>query len=44
MNETELREYLATLTAEQVIDVAVELHADAVRLREELDEATGVIR
>jgi len=44
MNEQELRDYLSTLTPEQIIDVAVNLHSDAVRLREELDKATGTIR
>lgn len=44
MNETELRDYLKTLTVEQIINVAVALHEDAVRLREELDKERGVIR
>ena len=44
MNEQQLRDYLATLDRAQIVEVAVNLLADAVRLRKELDEAKGVIR
>lgn len=44
MTEKELRDYLKTLPPEQVIEIAAQLQADAVRLREELDRVKGVIR
>ena len=44
MNESELREYLKSLTLEQVIEIAVELSNDAQRLREELDVAQKTTR
>jgi hypothetical protein len=44
MNDQELRDYLATLTVDQVIEIAVNLHKDAVRLRAELDAKDGIVR
>jgi hypothetical protein len=44
MNEQQLRELLATMTIDQVIDIAVRLHDDAVRLRAELAKKDGIVR
>lgn len=44
MNETELREYLSTLTREQMTEMVVVIMENEERMRKELDEIKGIIR
>ena len=44
MSEQELRDYLEKASKSEAIEIALQLLADAVRLREELDKLKGVYR
>jgi hypothetical protein len=45
MNEIdEMRNYFERLSHEELVNTAIELQLDAIRLREELDKVQGIIR
>ncbi len=39
-----MRDYLESLTREQLLEIVLRLYEETLRLRRELDDATGVIR
>ena len=43
-DEKALRDYLASLPKDELLDIAMRLNADCKRLRRELDDHIGVIR
>lgn len=44
MNEEQQREYFASLTKEQLIEILINVVANEAALRQELDKVKGIIR